>query len=379
MSLVVRYEFNQCVARYHGERRVRQFSCFEQFLAMAFGQLSFRESLRDVVVCLSAHREKLYHLGIRTSVTLPTLARANERRDWRIYRDYAQLLMHEAGRLYVDATPSDLNLEGSVYLLDSTTIELCLSIFPWARLVKKRAAVKLNLELSLSGNIPSFFDFSSGREHDVSFLDRLVFEPGAYYVMDRGYVDFARFFAIHRACAFFITRAKDNLSYRRLYSRHTDRSTGVRSDQTIMLTGYTTRKSYPEKLRRVSYVDAETGQRYVFLTNAFTIDAATVARLYKYRWQIELFFKWVKQHLSIKTFWGRSENAVKTQICIALCTYLLVAILKKRTGIERNSYEILQILSVSLFDKILLTQLISEFPIQSSKADVQKQPNLFGF
>lgn len=379
VELVVRYEFNQCVSRYHGERRVRRLSCWEQFLAMAFGQLSFRESLRDVVVCLAAHREKLYHLGIRASVALPTLARANERRDWRIYRDYAQLLMKEARRLYADAQPADLDLEGTVYLIDSTTIELCLAIFPWARLVKRRAAVKLNVELNLSGNIPSFFDFSGGREHDVFFLDRLVFESGAYYVMDRGYVDFGRFFTIQRAGAFFVTRAKDNLSYRRLYSRPVDRSTGVRSDQTIVLTGYATQKTYPEKLRRVSFFDAETGQRYVFLTNALEPEAATIARLYKYRWQIELFFKWVKQHLSIKTFWGRSENAVKTQICIALCVYLLVAILKKRTGIGRNSYEILQILSVSLFDKIPLTQLISELPVPLPETDAQKQANLFGF
>ncbi len=379
MELVGRYEFGQCVARYHGECRVRRFTCFEQFLAMAFGQLSFRESLRDIVVCLTAHKEKLYHLGIRVPVVLPTLAKANERRDWRIYRDYAQLLMKEAGRLYANERPLDLNLEGAVYLIDSTTIELCLSIFPWARLVKRRASVKLNLELNLSGNIPSFFDFSSGREHDVFFLDRLLFEPGAYYVMDRGYVDFERFFTIHRAGGFFITRAKDNLSYRRLYSHPTDTSTGVKSDQTIVLTGYATKKTYPEKLRRVSFFDEETSRRYVFLTNAFDIDAATVARLYKYRWQIELFFKWVKQHLSIKMFWGRSENAVKTQICIALCTFLLVAILKKRMGIERSSYEILQILSVSLFDKVPLTQLISKHPIPLSETDTQKQSNLFDF
>ncbi len=379
MEQVVRYEFQLCVTRYCGERHVRRFTCFDQLLAMAFGQLSFRESLRDIVVCLNAHKEKLYHLGFRSSVVRATLADANERRDWRIYRDYAQILMKKAGPLYAKTNPSDLGLEALVYLLDSTTIELCLSLFPWARLVKKRASIKLNMGLNLAGNIPSFFDFSSGREHDVHFLDRITFEPGAYYIMDRGYGHLKRFFSIHRAGAFFVTRLREDLTYRRLYSHPTDKSTGVRSDQTIVMTGAYTGKDYPEKLRRISFYDKEADQRYVFLTNAFDLPATTIAKLYKCRWQIELFFKWVKQHLSIKTFWGRSENAVKVQICIALCTYLLVAIMKKQRRVERNSYEILQILSVSLFDKLPLTQLISRFPIPWPETNIEQQLNLLSF
>ena len=379
MEQVVRYQFNQCVVRYKGEYRVKRFSCWDQFLALAFGQLSFRESLRDIVVCLSVHREKLYHLGFRSTVFLPTLAKANEQRDWRIYRDYAQTLIVEARTWYARDQPSDLELDGIVYVIDSTTIELCLSLFPWARLVKKRAAVKLHLGLSLTGNIPSFFDFSSGKEPDVFFLDRLEFEQGAYYVMDRGYVDFKRLYAIHQDGAFFVTRAKDNFSFRRLYSHRVDKNKELRCDQTIVLAGYHAHKNYPEKLRRIKYYDQETDQMYVFLTNNFTLDAYMIALLYKHRWQIELFFKWVKGHLNIKSFWGRSENAVKTQICVSLCAYLLVAILKKKLGIERNSYEILQILGVSLFDKIRLDKLISERVPQNNLEQVQKQANLWDY
>ena len=379
MDWVVRYQLDQCVARYHGEYWVKNFSCWEQFLALVFGQLSFRKSLRDIVVCLAAHREKLYHFGFRSLVARNTLAHANEERDWRIWRDYAALLIREAQVLYAQDHPADLELNGPAYVVDSTTIELCLRLFPWARLVKKRAALKLHLELNLAGNIPSFFDFSSGKEPDVFFLDRIAFEPGAYYVMDRGYVDFARLYAIHHANAFFVTRAKDNLSFRRLYSHPADKNKGVRCDQTIVLAGYKARKDYPEHLRRIKYYDAETEQRYVFLTNNFDLDAQTVALLYKYRWQIELFFKWVKQHLSIEVFWGRSENAVKTQICTALCSYLLVAIMKKKLGITRNSYEILQILSVSLFDKKPLFQLISEFVLSEESEQAQKQARLWDY
>jgi len=329
MDTVVRYQFNQCVNRYRGHYRVKHFTCWEQFSAMAFGQLSFRESLRDIVVCLGAQQSKLYHLGFHEAVMLPTLARANERRNWRIWRDFAQLLIAQARTLYADDHPVDLDLNGTAYVIDATTIELCLNIFPWARLVKARASVKLNLELALNGNIPSFFDFSSGREHDVAFMDRILYEAGSYYVFDRGYLDFERWHTIHRAGAFFVSRAKDNLSFRRLYSHAVNKNAGVRCDQTIVLSGYYAAKNYPEKLRRIKYYDAETNRYYVFLTNDFNLNAETVARLYKYRWQIELFFKWIKQHLSIKAFWGHSENAVKTQICIALCAYLLVAILKK--------------------------------------------------
>jgi hypothetical protein len=311
----------------------------------------------------------LYHLGFRSIVARNTLAHANEKRDWRIWRDYAQLLIGQARRLYANDQPASLDLDGAAYVIDSTTIELCLNIFPWARLVKKRAAVKLHLELALAGNIPSFFDFSSGKDPDVFFLDRVIFEPGAYYILDRGYVDFARLHAIHRRGAFFVTRAKDNLSFRRLYSHPADETTSVYCDQTIVLAGYYARRGYPEKLRRIKYYDSETDRYYVFLTNNFDLDARTIADLYKHRWQIELFFKWIKQHLSVKAFWGRSENAVKMQICIALCAYLLVAILKKNLGIKRSSYEILQILSVSLFDKMPISTLISAYVLQPVKAE----------
>lgn len=358
---------------------IKNFSCWEQFLALAFGQLAFRESLRDIAVCLAAQRDKLYHLGFRRVIVRTTLAYANEQRDWRIYRDYAQILIGVARGLYAHDSPTDLDLAATVYVIDSTTIELCLNIFPWARLVKKRAAIKLNLGLELGGNIPSFFDFSSGKTPDVFFLDRIVFEAGAYYVMDRGYIDFARLYAIHRANAFFVTRAKDNLSYRRQCSRPVDKTTGVRSDQEILLAGYKARKNYPERLRRVHYYDTATDQHYIFLTNDFDSAATTIAKLYKYRWQVELFFKWTKQHLSIKAFWGRSENAVKTQICIALAAYLLVAILKKQLRIDRNSYEILQILSVSLFDKTPMVKLISEAPIPIVDISGQKQANLWDY
>jgi hypothetical protein len=379
MRSVNRHQLNECVDRYGGNHSVKQFTCWEQFLAMSFGQLSFRESLRDVVVCLSAHQDKHYHLGFRSPIIRSTLADANEKRDWRIWRDYAQILIAQARLLYGNALPSDLDLDGSVYVVDSTTIELVLSIFPWARLVKKRAAIKLHLSMNLSGNIPSFFDFSRGQESDVLFLDRLEVVPGSYYVFDRGYVDFERLHTIHERGAFFVIRAKDNLKFRRLYSRPIDRTTGIMCDQIIVLTGYKTKNLYPDKLRRVKYRDADTGQTYVYLTNNMDISATTVALLYKYRWQIELFFKWVKQHLSIKSFWGRSENAVKTQVCIALCAYLLVAIMKKQLKIERNSYEILQILSVSLFDKNDLAKLISEFQLQKSEHSAEMQASLWDF
>lgn len=379
MDTVVRYQFNQCVSRYHGDYWIKNFSCWEQFLALAFGQLTRRESLRDIVVCLAAHREKLYHLGFRSVVARNTISHANEQRDWRMYRDYAQLLIREARDLYARDSPADLDLDSTVYVIDSTTIELCLNIFPWARLKTVRAAVKLNLGMELGGNIPSFFDFSSGKTPDVFFLDRIVFEAGAYYVMDRGYIDFARLYAIERANAFFVTRAKDNLSYHRQCSRPFDKTTGVRSDQEILLAGYKAKKDYPERLRRVHYYDTATDQRYIFLTNDFDSSPATIAKLYKYRWQVELFFKWIKQHLSITTFWGHSENAVKTQICIAMSAYLLVAIMKKKLHIDRNSYEILQILNMSIFDKTPMVKLISEAPAQIIEVSSQKQAKLWDY
>ncbi len=354
MESVVRYQFNQCVARYHGDYWVKNFSCWEQFLALAFGQLSFRESLRDIVVCLGAHRDKLYHIGFRSVVARNTLAHANEKRDWRIYRDLTELLIGEARKLYVNDQSFDLDLDGVVYVIDSTIIDLCLNLFPWARLVKVRAALKLNIAMDLKGSLPSFFHISSGKTHDLEFLDILEYEHGAYYVMDRGYIDYGRLYKIHQAGAFFVTRAKHNFSFRRLYSNKVDKSSGVKCDQVVVLAGWRVAKDYPEKLRRIKYFDDETNRQYVFLTNDFVLDALTIAQLYKYRWQVELFFKWIKQHLSIKAFWGRSANAVKMQICIALRAYLL-------------------------FDKIPLTTLISEFQLQIIETPFQKQLKLWDY
>ena len=377
MDTIVRYEFNQGVERYHGHRWMKRFSCWDQFLVMVFGQLAGRESLRDAVVCLCAHREKLYHVGFRTPVVRTTVAHANEQRDWRIWSDFAQVLITKARVLYINDAAFTLDLDGAVYIVDATTIDLCLSVFPWAHFRTTKSAVKLNLALDARGNIPTFFDISKGNVHDVHFLDRIDYEVGAHYVMDRGYIDFGRLYTIHRARAFFVIRGKDNLACCRLYSNPVDKTTGVRCDQIIRLTGVKTSMSYPEKLRRVKYYDHETDQTYVFLTNDFATDATTIAALYKYRWQIELFFKWIKQHLKIKSFWGYSPNAVKTQICIAICTYLIVAIMKKQLNIDRSMYEILQILSVSLFDKTPINTLVSEFDLQNIEERTQKLPFLF--
>jgi hypothetical protein len=377
MESVVRYKFNKCVSLYRGEYWVKNFSCWEQFLAMAFGQLSFRESLRDITVCLNAQRDKLYHLGFRFAVARTTLADANEHRDWRIYRDYAETLILEARKLYVNDKLANLDLEAAVYIIDSTVIELCLNLFPWAKFKKVRAAVKLNLAMELKGSIPAFFHISEGKNGDVKFLDILEYEAGAYYVMDRGYVDFGRFFKIHSAKSYFVTRAKDNMRFRRIYSRAADKEKGIICDQVVRPFFYKAGKDYPDKLRRIKFYASVTNRSYVFLTNNFELEAITIAKLYKHRWQIELFFKWIKQHLSIKCFWGRSNNAVKTQICIALCAYLLVSILKKKLNIKRNSYEILQILSVSLFDKTPVFKLVSEFALPEPLAQIQKQAQLW--
>jgi len=379
MESVVRYKFNQCVDRYDGGKRIRSFSCWEQFLSLAFGQLSFRKSLRDIVVCLESHPKQLYHAGFRSRVNLATLADANEKRDWRIYRDYATILIEEARTLYAYDASFSLEIDGAVYAVDSTTIELSLALFPWAKLKKIRAAVKLNMGIELHGNIPSFFSLSSGKIHDVFFLDEIEYENNAIYIVDRGYIDFERLHRMHSNSAYFVTRAKDNLSFRRLYSHSVDKDTGVRCDQTILLNGYYVAKDYPKKLWRVKYYDAETKRTYIFLTNNFELEAITIAALYKQRWQIELFFKWVKQHLSIESFWGRSANAVKTQICVAISSYLLVAILKKKLHINRNSYEILQILSISMFEKIPITELIFKAPEPISEDSVQKQAELWEF
>lgn len=374
-----RHDFDACVKRYKGEQYTKSFSCRDQFLAMTFGQLSYRESLRDVSSCLSSHKQKLYHLGFQSQVMLPTLARANERRDWRIYRDLAQVLIEKARKLYVNEPSVASDIHGACYAIDSSSIELCLSIFPWAPYVTTKAAVKLHTIMDIRGSIPTFFDMTSGKVNDVNFLDNIVFEQGAFYVMDRGYLDFGRLYAIHKAGSFFVTRAKSNTCIARRYSNCTDKTKGILADQVVCLTSKYTNAKYPDTLRRIKYRDAETKHVYVFLTNNFNISASSVALLYKHRWQIELFFKWIKQHLKIKTFWGYSENAVKTQICIALCTYLIVAIIKKRLGLKRNLYEILQILSVSLFDKTVMATLFSDGAVQEIMSDSKKPLSLFDF
>lgn len=379
MDFALYYQFHQCVKRYKGHHRVRSFTCWEHFLALAFGQLTRRESLRDIVVCLNAHQQKLYHLGFASVVTRSTLSDANNSRDWRIYKDFAEILIQVARKLYVNDKAFNLNLDGAVYVIDSSTIELCLNVFGWARLKKKRAAVRLHLQLSLQGNIPTFFHITSGKVHDIKFLDWLKIEPGAYYIMDRGYIDFERLFKIHQSGAFFIIRAKKNLRFNRLSSKSVDKTSGLRCDQVIELANPQMKKKYPDRLRRVKYFDKETNKHFVFLTNDFNLDAKVVADLYKYRWQIELFFKWIKQHLKIKVFWGYSENAVKTQICVAICVYLLIAIIKKQLKLKRNLYEILQILSVSPFDKNPLDKLISKVKSDNLEQYTQKQANLWGF
>jgi hypothetical protein len=371
-----KYEFDKCVTRYQGNYKNKGFTCWIQFLAMSFGQLTNRESLRDTVNCLLAHQSKLYHFGIKFPVNLSTLALANEQRDWRIYADFAQVLLKKAQQLYLD---DDFGLEipNPVYALDATTIDLCLNVFWWAHFRRAKAAVKLHTLLDLRGNLPSFIHISDGKMHDVKILDELIFEPLAIYLMDKGYLDFARLYRLHQAQAFFVTRAKTNLVFAHHESRKVDKELGLRCDQTIKLITYKSRKSYPESLRRVKYYDKEQGKTYVFLTNNFEISALEIALLYKHRWQIELFFKWIKQHLKIKRFWGESENAVKTQIWIAICNYLLVAIIKKELKIEKSLYEILQIISVSIIDKSQLNQLLSESQSESFGESDSKQLILF--
>lgn len=375
MERLPRRTLDQCILRYGGERYVKKLSCREQFLAMAFGQLAYRESLRDVVACLSAHREKLYHLGFRNTVAKTTLARANEKRDWRIWRDLALVLIGEARTLYADEPGIADDIKGACYAIDSTSIELCLSLFPWFPYVSTKGAVKLHLGLDIRGPIPAFFDMTSGNVGDVAYLDRIVFDQGAFYTMDRGYLDFERLHTIHRAGAFFVIRAKKNTRLKRRYSNPVDRTTGVIADQVVFLTGMCMAERYPDTLRRIKY-RAHDGRAYVFLTNNMAVSAFSIALLYKNRWQVELFFKWMKQHLKIKTFWGRSENAVKTQVCIALCAYLIVAILRKRLGLKRDLYEILQILSVSVFDKNGLVELFSTVLLQKDGSGFENMTQL---
>ena len=378
VEFVYRHDFDKCVKLYNGDSKVRQLTCRDQFLAMMFGQLTNLKSLSGIVACLNAHCKKLYHMGFKTDkFVLSTLTRANENRSWKIYKDLAQLLIEKARTLYVNDNDFTIDLEGTPYVLDSTIIELCLSIFKWAKHTKETAAIKIHTQLDLKGNIPSFFLITEAKTHDVNFLDDLDFEENAYYVMDRGYFDFERLYQIHLQKAFFIIRAKDSLSFTRIYSRPVDKTTGVRCDQIIKLNNFYSKKDYPEKLRRIKYYDTETGKYYVYLTNNFELEAKTIADLYKYRWRIELFFKWIKQHLHIEIFWGRSFNAVKTQICIAICAFLIIAIAKKQMDVKQNLYKILQILSVSQFDKTPIKTLLSEVELQNFIDQPEKQQCLW--
>jgi Domain of unknown function (DUF4372)/Transposase DDE domain len=373
ISILPKYEFDKCVARYQGNYKVKDFTCWIQFLCMSFGQLSNRESLRDVVTCLQAHESKLYHLGIRHRVTRSTLAYTNEHRDWRIYADFAQILIVKARKLYLSDNDFGLEINNTVYALDATTIDLCLNVFWWAPFRKTKAAIKLHTLLDLRGNIPTFIHISDGKVHDVNVLDIITFEADAVYVMDKGYIDFKRLYKIEIAKAYFVTRAKDNLAFSRVYSHPVDKNTGLRCDQTIKLTVAKSAKEYPIHLRRVKYYDKELKKIFVFLTNNFEFTALEIALLYKNRWKIELFFKWIKQHLKIKSFWGESENAVKVQVWIAICTYLTVAIAKKELKLERSLYEILQILSVSIFDKTPVNQLLMYSDLQNIEDDPHNQ------
>jgi transposase len=369
-------EFRKCIARYDGQHKVQSFSCMDQFLCMAFAQLSYRESLRDIEACLRAVPSKRYHMGIRGNIARSTLAYANETRDWRIYADFAQVLIHTARKLYAKDDLA-VELDNTVYALDSTTVNLCLSLFPWARFRKHKAAVKMHTLLDLRGSIPTFISISDGLLHDVNILDEIVAEAGSFYIMDRGYLDFARLYRLGQCLAFFVTRAKDNFRFQRVYSHPVDKSTGLICDQTILLSGFYATKDYPEKLRRIRYVDQETGKTLVFLTNCFLLEAMEIARLYKCRWQVELFFKWIKQHLRIKAFFGTSENAVKTQIWIAVSVYVLVAIIKKQLKLELSLYTILQILSVTLFEKVSILQVLMETDCKIETDGLHNQLNLF--
>jgi hypothetical protein len=371
-------EFRRCVSRYDGDSHLRGFSCWDQYLAMAFAQLTYRESLRDIEACLRAMGTKLYHMGFQGKVARSTLADANEARDWRIFADFAQVLIRTARPLYA-ADPIGVDLDNSLYALDSTTIDLCLSLFPWAKFRKHKAAVKMHTLLDLHGNIPTFIRVTEGKVHDVNILDEILPEAGAFYVMDRGYIDFERLYVFTLSAAFFVVRTKENVLLQRRYSQPVDKSTGVRSDHTVVLTTIGSATAYPDALRRISYFDAETDNRLKFLTNNFTLPALTIAQIYKCRWQVELFFRWIKQHLRIKAFFGTSENAVKTQIWIAVSVYVLVAIVRKRVRLEASLYQILQILSVTLFEKTPILRALDASGSHNDLLDPCNQLILFDF
>ncbi len=378
MEFVSTYEFQLCVDRYHGNRYIKDFSCWDQFLSMAFAQLTYRQSLRDIETCLRAQRPRLYHMGFRGKISRATLAHANRKRDWRIYADFAASLIRQARGLYRNE-PFGVELSSSVYAFDSTTIDLCLSLFPWAQFRKHKSAVKLHTLLDVRGSIPANVYVTSGRVHDVNLLDQLVPEAGAFYLVDRAYVDFERLFDFDQAGAFFITRIKENTRFYRRQSHPTDRFSGVRSDQTIVLTGPKTSRLYPRPLRRIHYYDADKDLRLVFLTNKFLLPALTIAQLYRARWQVELFFRWIKQHLRIKRFYGISANAVKTQVWIAISIYVLIAIVRKRLGLDLSLYKILQILSVTVFEKSPILQAFADMQRQFQEPYADNQLNLFDF
>jgi len=378
MEFVAPYEFQLCVDRYHGNRYVKDFSCWDQFLCMAFAQLTFRDSLRDIEACLRAQQSKLYHMGFRSPISRATLAHANRERDWRIYADFGQRLIRQARELYRDE-PFALDLSTSVYAFDSTTVDLCLSLFPWAQFRRHKSAVKIHTLLDLRGSIPVSVYVTGGQVHDVNLLDQMVPESGAIYVFDRGYLDFARLYILTQAGAFFITRSKQHAQYYRRQSHPVDKSAGVRSDQTVVFTGPRTSLRYPGPLRRIHYYDREKDLRLIFLTNKFFLPALTIAQLYRARWQVELFFRWIKQHLRIKRFYGTSVNAVKTQIWIAISIYVLVAIVRKRLGLALSHYQILQILSITLFEKMPILQALLDAERQFQLPYVDNQLNLFDF
>ncbi len=370
------HEFHKCVERYRGNYKFRGFSCLDQFLCLAFAQLTFRESLRDIEACLRSVENKLYHMGLGGKVSRSTLADANDAHDWRIYADFAQVLIHIARPMYAHESLG-YDLDNTVYALDSTTIDLCLSVFPWARFRARKAAIKMHTLLDLRGPIPTFIEVSQGKRHDVNILDTIVPEPASFYVMDRAYIDFERLHVFHRSGAFFVTRTKRGILLRRRYSHPIDASTGVRSDHTVVLASAASRKHYPDPLRRIHYHDAEQDRRLRFLTNNFDLPAPTVCLLYKSRWQVELFFRWIKQHLRIKAFYGYSENAVKTQIWIAVSVYLLVAIVKKRLTLEASLHEILQVLSVTLFEQVPILQAFGDAESQEKSDAISNQLNLW--
>ena len=376
MDFMPLHTFRRCVQRYRGNRKIKNFTCLDQYLCMAFAQLTYRESLRDIETCLRAQGNKRYHMGIRSTISRNTLSNANKLRDWRIYAEFAQTLIDTARHLYADED-FGVDLDQTVYALDSTTIDLCLSVFPWATFRHSKSAIKLHTLLDLRGSIPSFIHISDGKLHDVNVLDLLLPEPGVFYIMDRGYLDFERLSTLSQCAAFYVIRAKSNMQFRRLYSHPVDKSTGLRCDQTIVLTGFYTHKRYPEKLRRIKYYDTETDRTLIFLTNNFTLPALTIAQLYRCRWQVELFFKWIKQHLRIKSFYGTTENAVKTQIWIAVSVYVLVAIIKKRLHIEATLYTILQILSVTIFERNPLLQVLTKTDCTAVSPISYNQLNLF--